>query len=69
MEHLWDAKEAVKPTAHLECENSTRPIRQRLRELEFMEVKSGSGLAKIEPKRKPIKYSRGGPQRRRGSRV
>ena len=25
-----------------------------------MEVKSGTGLTKIEPKRKPVKYSRGG---------
>ncbi|MEY2559972.1 MAG: excinuclease subunit [Verrucomicrobiota bacterium] len=36
---------------------------------QIMEVKSGTGLTKIEPKRKPVKYSRGGPQRRRGSRV
>src|SRR5216110_239672 len=32
---------------------------------QIMEVKSGTGLAKIEPKRKPVKYSRGGAQRRR----
>jgi excinuclease ABC subunit B len=31
---------------------------------QIMEVKSGTGLTKIEPKRKPVKYSRGGPQRR-----
>ena len=36
---------------------------------QIMEVKSGTGLTKIEPKRKPVKYSRGGTQRRRGSRV
>jgi excinuclease ABC subunit B len=36
---------------------------------QIMEVKSGAGLTKIEPKRKPVKYSRGGAQRRRGSRV
>jgi excinuclease ABC subunit B len=36
---------------------------------QIMEVKSGTGLTKIEPKRKPVKYSRGGAQRRRGSRV
>ncbi|MCA1660335.1 MAG: UvrB/UvrC motif-containing protein [Verrucomicrobiaceae bacterium] len=32
---------------------------------QIMEVKSGTGLARIEPKRKPVKYSRGGAQRRR----
>jgi excinuclease ABC subunit B len=32
---------------------------------QIMEVKSGTGLTKIEPKRKPVKYSRGGAQRRR----
>jgi excinuclease ABC subunit B len=31
---------------------------------QIMEVKSGTGLTKIEPKRKPVKYSRGGAQRR-----
>lgn len=36
---------------------------------QIMEVKSGTGLGKIEPKRKPVKYSRRGIQRRRGSRV
>jgi excinuclease ABC subunit B len=36
---------------------------------QIMEVKSGTGLAKIEPKRKPVKYSRSGVPRRRGSRV
>jgi excinuclease ABC subunit B len=36
---------------------------------QIMEVKSGTGLTKIEPKRKPVKYSRGGAQRPRGSRV
>jgi excinuclease ABC subunit B len=36
---------------------------------QIMEVKSGTGLTKIEPKRRPVKYSRGGAQRRRGSRV
>ena len=36
---------------------------------QIMEVKSGTGLTKIEPKRKPVKYSRSGAQRRRGSRV
>jgi hypothetical protein len=37
-----------------------------------MEVKNGTGISKIEPKRKPVKYSRsgnGGTPRRRGSRV
>jgi excinuclease ABC subunit B len=32
---------------------------------QIMEVKSGAGLTKIEPKRKPEKYSRGGAQGRR----
>jgi excinuclease ABC subunit B len=32
---------------------------------QIMEVKSGTGLTKIEPRRKPVKYSRGGAQRRR----
>jgi excinuclease ABC subunit B len=32
---------------------------------QIMEVKSGTGLTKIEPKRKSVKYSRGGVQRRR----
>jgi excinuclease ABC subunit B len=32
---------------------------------QIMEVKSGTGLTKIEPKRKRVKYSRGGAQRRR----
>ncbi|MDP9100220.1 MAG: excinuclease ABC subunit UvrB [Verrucomicrobiota bacterium] len=32
---------------------------------QIMEVKSGTGLTKIEPKRRPVKYSRGGAQRRR----
>ena len=32
---------------------------------QIMEVKSGTGLTKIEPKRKPVKYSRGGAQGRR----
>src|SRR3954469_14151713 len=39
---------------------------------QIMEVKSGTGISKIEPKRKPVKYSRsghGGTPRRRGSRV
>ncbi|HSH38093.1 MAG TPA: excinuclease ABC subunit UvrB, partial [Chthoniobacterales bacterium] len=37
---------------------------------QIMEVKNGSGISKIEPKRKPVKYSRGaGTPRRRGSRV
>jgi excinuclease ABC subunit B len=36
---------------------------------QIMEVKSGTGLAKIEPKRKPVKYSGRGVPRRRGSRV
>lgn len=37
---------------------------------QIMEVKNGTGLSKIEPKRKPVKYSRGGgTPRRRGSRV
>jgi excinuclease ABC subunit B len=34
---------------------------------QIMEVKSGTGLTKIEPKRRPMKYSRG--PGRRGSRV
>ncbi|MBA2585556.1 MAG: UvrB/UvrC motif-containing protein, partial [Chthoniobacterales bacterium] len=37
---------------------------------QIMEVKSGTGLSKIEPKRRPVKYGRGGgTPRRRGSRV
>src|SRR2546421_5339225 len=32
---------------------------------QIMGVKSGTGLTKIEPKRRPVKYSRGGAQRRR----
>jgi excinuclease ABC subunit B len=32
---------------------------------QIMEVKSGTGLAKIEPKRRPVKYSRRGTGRRR----
>ncbi len=39
---------------------------------QIMEVKNGTGLSKIEPKRKPVKYSGrggGGTPRRRGSRV
>ena len=36
---------------------------------QIMEVKNGTGLSKIEPKRKPVKYSSGGTPRRRGSRV
>ncbi len=37
---------------------------------QIMEVKSGTGLTKIEPKRKPVKYGRSGlGPRRRGSRV
>jgi len=32
---------------------------------QIMEVKSGTGLTKIEPRRKPVKYSRGGAQGRR----
>ncbi len=39
---------------------------------QIMEVKNGTGLSKIEPRRKPVKYSRagsGGTPRRRGSRV
>ena len=36
---------------------------------QIMEVKNGTGLDRIEPKRKPVKYSRGGTPRRRGSRV
>jgi excinuclease ABC subunit B len=32
---------------------------------QIMEVKSGTGLTKIEPKRKPVKYSRSGTQQRR----
>jgi excinuclease ABC subunit B len=35
---------------------------------QIMEVKSGTGLTRIEPKRRPVKYSRRG-MRRRGSRV
>ena len=31
---------------------------------QIMEVKSGSGLAKIEPKRRPIKYTRNAGRRR-----
>ena len=37
---------------------------------QIMEVKNGTGISKIEPKRKPVKYGRGGgTPRRRGSRV
>jgi excinuclease ABC subunit B len=36
---------------------------------QIMEIKSGTGLDKIEPRRKPVKYSRGGTPRRRSSRV
>jgi excinuclease ABC subunit B len=37
---------------------------------QIMEVKNGTGISKIEPKRKPVKYTRGGgTPRRRGSRV
>ena len=37
---------------------------------QIMEVKNGTGISKIEPKRKPVKYGRGGgAPRRRGSRV
>ena len=36
---------------------------------QIMEVKNGTGLSKIEPKRKPVKYSSGGTPRRRSSRV
>ncbi|MDQ6624218.1 MAG: excinuclease ABC subunit UvrB [Verrucomicrobiota bacterium] len=38
---------------------------------QIMEVKNGAGLTKIEPKRRPVKYSSrgGGTPRRRGSRV
>jgi excinuclease ABC subunit B len=36
---------------------------------QILEVKSGTGLTQIEPKRKPVKYSRSGAPRRRGSRV
>ena len=35
---------------------------------QIMEVKSGTGLSKIEPRRKPVKYTRNNG-RRRGSRV
>jgi len=31
---------------------------------QIMEVKSGTGLAKIEPKRRPVKYSRNAGRRR-----
>src|SRR3954462_2871457 len=31
---------------------------------QIMEVKSGTGLTKIEPKRKPVKYSRNSGRRR-----
>ena len=37
---------------------------------QIMEVKNGTGLTKIEPKRRPVKYSaRGSTPRRHGSRV
>jgi len=32
---------------------------------QIMEVKSGTGISKIEPKRRPVKYSRRGTGRRR----
>jgi excinuclease ABC subunit B len=31
---------------------------------QIMEVKSGTGLTKIEPRRKPVKYTRGAGRRR-----
>jgi hypothetical protein len=31
---------------------------------QIMEVKSGAGIAKIEPKRRPIKYTRSSGRRR-----
>ena len=31
---------------------------------QIMEVKSGSGLAKIEPKRRPVRYTRNAGRRR-----
>jgi excinuclease ABC subunit B len=34
---------------------------------QIIEVKSDTGLTKIEPKRRPVKYSRRGTQRRRAS--
>ena len=56
------------------CANWKRRCKRASANLEFeraallrdqiMEVKSGTGLTKIEPKRKPVKYSRGGAQRR-----
>ncbi|MDQ2918502.1 MAG: UvrB/UvrC motif-containing protein, partial [Verrucomicrobiota bacterium] len=37
---------------------------------QIMEVKNGTGISKIEPKKRPVKYGRGGgTPRRRGSRV
>ncbi len=53
-------------SANLEFERAAL-LRDQIRE-----VKSGTGLDKIEPKRKPVKYSSrggGGTPRRRGSRV
>jgi len=32
---------------------------------QIMEVKGGTGISKIEPKRRPVKYSRRGTGRRR----
>jgi hypothetical protein len=36
---------------------------------QIMEVKSGAGIAKIEPRRRPIRYSSGSRRSRRRSRV
>jgi excinuclease ABC subunit B len=55
-------EEMQRASANLEFE------RAALLRDQIMEVKSGTGLTKIEPKRKPVKYSRGGA-RRRGTRV
>ncbi len=56
---------AERASANLESE------RAALLRDQIMEVKNGTGLTKIEPKRKPVKYSSrgGGTPRRRGSRV
>jgi excinuclease ABC subunit B len=36
---------------------------------QIMEVKSGAGIAKIEPKRRPVRYLSGSRRSRRRSRV
>lgn len=56
---LFKSRRVQTASANLEFE------RAALLRDQIMEVKSGTGLRKIEPKRKPVKYSRSGGQRRR----